>query len=116
MNLPDSSILTNIQVQGHTRLREMLFEKQYIQVRSLEGRLYPDDELISLPEIGAAHPHFREWQWRKRSARRLIRYLTSKEKALEILEVGCGNGWLTHLLAEIPGALVTGTDINFTEL
>lgn len=116
MNLPDSSILTNIQVQGHTRLGEMLFEKQYIQVRSLEGRLYTDEELIRLPEIGAAHPHFREWQTKKRASGRLLRYLSARKMAMDILEVGCGNGWLTHQLAEMPDTRVTGIDINFTEL
>jgi len=116
MNLPDSSILTNIQVQGHTRLGEMLFEKQYIQVRSLEGRLYTDEELLRLPDIGAAHPHFREWQTRKRSADRLLRYLSARRSTMDILEIGCGNGWLSHQLAEMPGTRVTGVDINFTEL
>jgi ubiquinone/menaquinone biosynthesis C-methylase UbiE len=116
MYLPDSSILTNIQVQGHTRLREILFEKKYIQIRTLESRLYTDEELTQLPDIGAAHPHYKEWQLRKRTARRLVHYLSARKKTLEILEVGCGNGWLTHQLAEIPGTRVTGLDINFTEL
>lgn len=116
MYLPDSSILTNIQVQGHTRLREILFEKKYIQIRALESRLYTDEELTQLPDIYPAHPHYPEWQQRKRSCRWLIHYLSSREANPEILEVGCGNGWLTHLLAEIPGSRVTGVDINFTEL
>ena len=116
MNLPDSSILTNIQVQGHTRLGEMLFEKQYIQVRSLEGRLYTDEELIRLPDIGVTHPHYREWQTRKRSASRLLEYISRRRKTMDILEIGCGNGWLTHQLADLPGTRVTGVDINFTEL
>src|ERR1700743_1261564 len=116
MYLPDSSILTNIQVQGHTRLREILFEKNYIQIRTLESGLYTDEELYQLPEISASHPHHREWQLRKRSARRLVHYISSRKGNAEILEVGCGNGWLTHQLAEIPGSKVTGSDINFTEL
>lgn len=116
MFLPDSSILTNIQVLGHVKLKEMLFEKKYIQIRELENRLYTDEELGSLPDIGQAHPHFREWQLRKESLRRLVRYVSSRKKAPDILEVGCGNGWLAHQLSEIPGTKVTGTDINFTEL
>lgn len=116
MYLPDSSILTNIQVKGHSRLRELLFEKKYIVIRSLENRLCTDEELTKLPEIPAEHPHFREWQVRKRSALGLIRHLYGRKKAQDILEVGCGNGWLTHHLAEIPGTKVTGVDINFTEL
>src|SRR6185437_4430468 len=112
MNLPDSSILTNIQVQGHTRLGEMLFEKQYIQVRSLEGRLYTDQELLHLPDIEPGHPHFREWQTRRRSTRRLLRYLSTRRASMDILEIGCGNGWLSHQLAELPGTRVTGVDIR----
>jgi SAM-dependent methyltransferase len=116
MYLPDSSILTNIQVQGHSRLREILFEKKYIVIRSLENRLCTDEELAKLPEISSEHPHHKEWEARKRSVLRLVRYLNGRKKTQDILEVGCGNGWLTHHLAEIPGAKVTGVDINFTEL
>jgi SAM-dependent methyltransferase len=116
MYLPDSSILTNIQVKGHPRLKEILFEKKYILLRTLENRLYTDDQLIRLPDLNADHPHYREWQVRKRSAQRLVHLLAFRNKPLRILEIGCGNGWLSHQLAEIPGAKVTGLDINFTEL
>jgi len=116
MDLPDSSILTNIRVQGHTRLGDILFEKKYITTRSLENRICTDEELMKLPDLPADHPHYEEWQIRKRSARRLIRYLSAERRPLEILDIGCGNGWLAHRLAEIPGTRVTGLDINFTEL
>lgn len=97
-------------------LREVLFEKKYIVIRSLENRLATDEELSKLPEIAAEHPHWREWSVRKRSAARLVRYLGNRKRTLDLLDVGCGNGWLTHHLAEIPGTRVTGVDINFTEL
>jgi ubiquinone/menaquinone biosynthesis C-methylase UbiE len=116
MDLPDSSILTNIRVQGHTRLGDILFEKKYITTRSLENRLCTDNELLKLPDMPEDHPHYREWQIRKRSGRRLARYLSAMKRPLDILEIGCGNGWLSHQLAEIPGTKVTGLDINFTEL
>jgi ubiquinone/menaquinone biosynthesis C-methylase UbiE len=116
MYLPDSSILTNIQVQGHPRMRELLFEKKYILIRTLENRLYTDEELMKLPDISKDHLHYREWQIRKSSTRRLLRRLSAQKRPLEILEIGCGNGWLCHHLAEIPGTRVTGLDINFTEL
>jgi ubiquinone/menaquinone biosynthesis C-methylase UbiE len=35
---------------------------------------------------------------------------------LNILEVGCGNGWLCAQLSKIPGSNVAGIDINKTEL
>jgi len=116
MYLPDSSILTNIEVQGHPRLKEILFEKKYILIRTLENRLYTDDELAKLPEISATHTHHKEWQIRKNSCQRLVRYLSTRRRSPEILEIGCGNGWLSHQLAQIPGTKVTGMDINFTEL
>ncbi len=116
MYLPDSSLLTNIKVQGHARLGEILFEKKYITIRNLENRLYSDTDLTKLPDLPMEHPHYREWQIRKRSTLRLLRYLANQDRPLEILEVGCGNGWLSHQLAEIPGARITGVDINFTEL
>lgn len=116
MYLPDSSILTNIEVQGHPHLRGILFEKKYILIRTLENRLYTDEELSKLPEIPAEHTHYKEWQVRKNSCHRLVRYLSGRKRSLQILEVGCGNGWLSHQLAQIPGSKVTGMDINFTEL
>jgi len=114
--LPDSSILTNIQVPGHTRLRDILFEKAYINTRGLENRLYTDEELMKLPDISETHTHYKEWRLRKSSGARVLRHLSAKKRSLEILEIGCGNGWFSHLLAEIPGTEVTGLDINFTEL
>jgi SAM-dependent methyltransferase len=116
MNLPDSSILTNIQVPGPSRPLDVLFEKKYITTRSLENRLYTDEEVMKLPMITPTHTHYKEWQTRGRSARRLLRYLAGKKRPMEVLEIGCGNGWLSHLVAGIPDTRVTGLDINFTEL
>ncbi len=116
MTLPDSSILRNMYVAGVSDPDYLLFEKKYIIIRSIEDRLYSDEELSSLPDIAVAHAHNREWASRKRSSRRLIRYLAAKEKPLRILEIGCGNGWLCNQMSRIPGARITGLDINFTEL
>ena len=71
MYLPDSSLLTNITVQGHTKLGDILFEKKYITIRSLENRLYTDSELARLPDLPAEHPHYNEWQLRKRMLNRM---------------------------------------------
>jgi ubiquinone/menaquinone biosynthesis C-methylase UbiE len=35
---------------------------------------------------------------------------------LNILDVGCGNGWLCHHLSKIPGSNIAGIDTNRTEL
>ncbi len=35
---------------------------------------------------------------------------------MQMLEIGCGNGWLCHMLSSVAGSQVIGIDINFTEL
>jgi SAM-dependent methyltransferase len=92
------------------------FEELYISIRDKEGRMYPDERVKMLPEVPATHPHHAEWKVRAHSSSRLIRYLSAKKKSLRILEMGCGNGWLCHRLSTIPGAMVTGLDINHIEL
>ena len=92
------------------------FETLYIRLRRQERRIYSDEELIDLPNIQTTHPHYKEWQLRKHSSEKLFSYLKRKNKSLDILEIGCGNGWLSHRLSIIPGGKVIGTDINFTEI
>jgi 2-polyprenyl-3-methyl-5-hydroxy-6-metoxy-1,4-benzoquinol methylase len=92
------------------------FEEIYLEVRKKEKRFYTDKEVGLLPEISQTHVHHKEWQIRKRSATKLINYLKKKKKPLNVLEVGCGNGWLSSKLADIEGATITGLDINRVEL
>lgn len=88
----------------------------YLRVRQREGRLYPDEIVIRLPEVPRTHPLWEEWQLRATSCRRLIRYLARRGQPLDILDVGCGNGWLTHKLAEIPQCRVWGLERGGSEL
>lgn len=92
------------------------FEKLYMQLRKKEQRVYTDEEVRNLPQIAAAHPYFKEWQMRKRSCDRLIEYLDQKNKPLHILEIGCGNGWLSAQLAKNTSGQVVGMDITKEEL
>lgn len=92
------------------------FEQLYIDLRIHEKRLYTDDEVMWLPDVSSDDVHSQEWKIRKASCRRLTRYLAAKKKALKILEVGCGNGWLSYHLSQIPGSNVVGLDVNFFEL
>jgi ubiquinone/menaquinone biosynthesis C-methylase UbiE len=91
------------------------FGRLYLAIREREKRVYTDAEVSRLPDIDLLHPHYAEWQTRKRSAARLINYLHKKQRPLNILEVGCGNGWLAAKIADIPRANVTGIDINLVE-
>lgn len=92
------------------------FEALYLAVRQNENRIYSNEALTRLPEISPADPHYKEWQARKASSDRLVKYLAAKRKPLKILEIGCGNGWLCNKLSKIRGSSVVGLDINMGEL
>jgi ubiquinone/menaquinone biosynthesis C-methylase UbiE len=89
------------------------FEELYIAVRQHEKKVYTDDQLQGLPDFDS---HSKEWDVRRRSSNRLLSYLGKKQKHLNILEIGCGNGWLSAKLAGIPNTNVTGLDINSIEI
>ena len=92
------------------------FENLYIELREKEGRIYSDEQVALLPDIPGTHAHYTEWMIRKESSQKLLRWLKKKKKSIDILEIGCGNGWLAHQLATIPSSMVIGTDINFYEI
>ncbi|HYJ38931.1 MAG TPA: class I SAM-dependent methyltransferase, partial [Chitinophagaceae bacterium] len=88
----------------------------YLTLRDKENRIYSDQQLTKLPSIDPSHPHASEWVIRERSATELFVYLRLLDKGLDILEIGCGNGWLSNKLATIPRSNVTGIDVNGVEL
>lgn len=93
-----------------------IFENEYIRLREKEGRVYSDAVVSSLPEIDGHHPQSTEWRLRKTSAVKLISYLRKRHKTKSLLEIGCGNGWLSHALASSLTADVCALDINEVEL
>lgn len=93
------------------------FEDAYIQLRQEEQRLFPDDIAKNLPRLPPGHPLKTEWRARERSMQRLSDYLNQRSHSkTHILDLGCGNGWLSAQLSTIPGVVVTGLDVNRTEL
>jgi ubiquinone/menaquinone biosynthesis C-methylase UbiE len=87
----------------------------YLRVREKEGRLYSDDVVARLPFISNGHPLANEWHARSASASRLTRYLSRQPRPLTILELGCGNGWLSNLLSKSVYRVI-GADKNLYEL
>jgi ubiquinone/menaquinone biosynthesis C-methylase UbiE len=87
----------------------------YLRLRKKEGRLYSDEVVARLPDFPRGHPLTDEWHARSASASRLTRSLTRQPKHLHILDLGCGNGWLSSLISK-SGHFVTGTDVNRLEL
>jgi len=106
--------ISNAVSDGSSILSE--FEKQYLEIREKERQYYTDEQVSLLPDIPGTHPHYTEWKYRKISSDRLIAYLGKIKKPIKILEVGCGNGWLASKIAAISNTMVTGIDINKTEL
>lgn len=92
------------------------FVAQYNRLNVIEGRIYSDEEVAMLPAISKTHPYYNEWQNRKKSFKRLQEYLLRRNDEPDILEIGCGNGWLSAQLATITKGTVTGVDINEAEL
>jgi ubiquinone/menaquinone biosynthesis C-methylase UbiE len=98
---------TNLDVRG--------FEEEYIKVRKKEGRFYNVDEVKVLPNVPTDHKHYSEWLIRKKSMEQLVNHLKNRNFN-NLLEVGCGNGWLTSQLAMKLNCNLCGVDINKTEL
>jgi len=87
----------------------------YLRVREKEGRLYSDEVVAHLPFVPDKYPLAGEWRARSTSASRLTRYLSRQSRPLSILDLGCGNGWLSNLLCK-SGHCVIGVDQNLYEL
>ena len=92
------------------------FQEVYVALRLKEGRIYCEKEIAKLPVIASSHPHYKEWMVRKLSCDKLLRYIKRHGHICNILEVGCGNGWLAARLSSVSKAQVTGIDINTLEL
>ena len=92
------------------------FEAAYFSIRELEGWTYPDQVLRQLPEYPKDAPLGREWYIRKQSMVRLLTYLRSLERPLQVLDIGCGNGWMSHHLSHLPDSEVIGVDLVQEEL
>ncbi|MEN8164488.1 MAG: class I SAM-dependent methyltransferase [Acidobacteriota bacterium] len=91
-------------------------EALYLEVRKAEGRVLSPEALRKLPRVAADDPHAREWRCRAATADRLIRHLRRRKPHPHILDLGCGPGWMTALLAGELEATAVGIDCNRSEL
>ena len=89
----------------------------YIRVRDKEGRLYSDNMVRNLPDVPLDHPLRAEWCARAASMRRLMDHIRRlPPHPARLLDVGCGNGWLSHHLCALRGLSVWGVDRAGPEL
>lgn len=92
------------------------FEKIYLKVREKENRIFSDDELKKLPFASGSNLHKNEWDLRAKSFTRFKEYLKTKKQNLNILDLGCGNGWLCGQLSKSFSHNFYCADVNMTEL
>ena len=95
---------------------EAHFTRLYLRLRKKEGRIYTNKQLKTLPCISPSHRYYKEWKVRKYSCEKLLGYIRKHRQISNILEVGCGNGWLTAQLSKVAKDCITGVDINSIEL
>lgn len=91
------------------------FVKHYLTLREQEGRLLADNIVEQLPVTSGDNPMHAEWLLRKKSAEKLVRYLQGK-RVHKVMEIGCGNGWLTNYLCKSLAIDCLGVDVNSIEL
>ena len=105
-------------VNGVVRISEVdkTFETLYLQVRKKEKRLYSDEEVKLLPYASKRNLHKNEWALRTKSFLRFKKYLSQKKSKLNILDLGCGNGWFTGQLAKEFDHNYFCIDVNLPEL
>jgi SAM-dependent methyltransferase len=92
------------------------FEDIYLKVREKENRIYSDNELRLLPFASISNPHNNEWDLRAKSFQRFKEYLKTKKQNLNILDLGCGNGWFCGQLSKSLNHNFYCVDVNLTEL
>lgn len=93
-------------------------ENLYLAVREKEGRVWPDKQACLLPHPPAGNVYEKEWRMRRDTYCRYRKYLNKRYRRIpvNILDVGCGNGWMASLLASSGAGEVWGLDLNLQEL
>lgn len=117
MQFPDIQQPSNIYIPGLPGLGLRPYpEPDHRKDADKERNRYSDEEVALLPDISPSHARYRYWCDRKRSSARLIDYLSLKKRSASILEIGCGNGWLSFQLSTVPCSRVIGIDIDYSAL
>ena len=92
------------------------FEEIYLKLREHECRIYEKQALRNLPDVSPDSSYFHEWKIRSKSATKVATYFQNQQKVRNILEVGCGNGWLSNFISKRGSYNVVGLDVNVEEL
>ncbi|XOV66540.1 MAG: class I SAM-dependent methyltransferase [Fluviicola sp.] len=90
------------------------FEAQYKSVRDKEGRWLSDEAVKQLPKTNPQDPKADEWKKRAWMLNKFETYM-SLASTLNVLDIGCGNGWMTHRISN-HCENITGLDVGKEEL
>lgn len=111
MNL-DFSRITQQQNVYYLTPEDAGFSKYYLAVREKEHRILTDAEVRKLPYLERD-----EWPYRIKSTERFLAYISKKNEPMNMLTIGCGNGWFSNKIAAIDTKHeVIGLDVNREEL
>lgn len=118
MELINQNIVSHLQnnLYSQINLKNSKFEDAYVKLRQKESRVWKIEELKALHIVARNSIHSSEWKIRFKSAKKILDYFKSKNEPLTILELGCGNGWLSNILSTIDNSTIVGLDINLFEL
>lgn len=92
------------------------FAAAYHEARRRERWTDPDDVVRALPRVAATHPHAAEWRIRAITLERIIGVVRPFGRGARVLDVGCGNGWMSAAIARTCGATVHGVDVTEAEI
>lgn len=91
-------------------------EVDFNNLKKREGRNYSEDEIRLLPFASSKNPHKEEWNFRAKSFMRFRTHLSGKRGSLQILDLGCGNGWFSAQLEKNFKHHYYCVDINLPQL
>lgn len=92
------------------------FEKDYLEARGKEQRIFSIEEIRQLPQVPDGYLHAAEWKMRAESINRFMHYLKNRQPgAATIIDIGCGNGFFADKISAYAGN-VCGVDVNLPEL
>lgn len=90
------------------------FGELYLKLRKAEARDFTIEALRKLPDVRQDHPQRDEWRIRRNTIRRFMKFLR-RAPAMRILDIGCGNGFFSNIMAR-AGHSVVGVDVTPHEL
>ncbi len=91
------------------------FEKAYLSIREREKRVLSIKEIKKLPYPDKNSGDYELWKIRRKNINRFLKHLAEKGEGLKILDIGCGNGFFSNLMAGKKNK-VLAVDVNLTEL